>query len=523
MAMYYGEHAPWEQYPKNLEWNEIKNPLKAVEGFFNSGELTEQRSDLKQWRNCVITENVFPSDRHGPGTVLFICKLNLQLIEAMHLLLLDYNTTYINKPKYTAEDVVCEKEQWDDYPRNLSAKEEINPYRVCKKAFKDFAPQQYRNYLDEWQSAALSTSPIDESMLPYEVIAVYDNLKRLYSAAWIILQRDEDRKAKLSEKKAVQTESQSAEEIKEKNIHPVIPEIEGPIDEQPEPQVNSKIPERPALFNNFKNLFHPEPTPAERLGLIEIKNLILKKVPAVQLIVQIGTHQDPFTYYLLLLISEEEKTPEGELSNKIEDICKPLTNVYAIVHKTESAIQGIKQGSRFWNRVIAKGNIIHQSPDIALPEPKQISNEVLIERADFNWHRWGEQGKEFLKGADVFLQNSNYRLAAFMLHQATESILKGIIQSILGYRVQVHNLSRLIRLSLLITDEFRRQFMLHTIEGAQTFALLKDAYSHSRYDAGFEPDGAMVKALNDTLGEFYSLAKIIQRHYIEFLKEVPNE
>jgi hypothetical protein len=82
---------------------------------------------------------------------------------------------------------------------------------------------------------------------------------------------------------------------------------------------------------------NPEPTAAEKLALEEIKNLIVKRCPQVQMITHLGTHPKPFTFYLLILISDDEKTPEYEVSNKIEDICQYLAHAHAIVQKANSA------------------------------------------------------------------------------------------------------------------------------------------------------------------------------------------
>jgi hypothetical protein len=43
--------------------------------------------------------------------------------------------------------------------------------------------------LKEWLHAALYKQEIDESMRPAEVAKVFDSMKKLYSAAWLILQR----------------------------------------------------------------------------------------------------------------------------------------------------------------------------------------------------------------------------------------------------------------------------------------------------------------------------------------------
>ena len=262
---------------------------------------------------------------------------------------------------------------------------------------------------------------------------------------------------------------------------------------------------------------NPDPTAAEKLALDEITNVILKRCPQVQMIIHLGTHPEPFTFYLLILIGDEEKTPEHEVGNKIEDNCQYLAPVHAIVHKANSAKEALNIGRRFWSNVVEKGFIVYQSPELLLPEHQEITKEILIERAKFNWERWGVQGNEFLKGAELYRADSNFRLAAFLLHQSVESVLKAIIQTILGYRVQMHNLSRLLRLTLLFSDELKNVFDLRTTEGAQIFTFLQNAYSQSRYNSSFEPNEESVRILAKRVNFFYSTAESI---YKQFLKDI---
>jgi HEPN domain-containing protein len=72
-------------------------------------------------------------------------------------------------------------------------------------------------------------------------------------------------------------------------------------------------------------------------------------------------------------------------------------------------------------------------------EPKSIGRDLLISRAHNNWQTWGLQGHGFLKGAKRYVEDGNYRLAAFLLHQAVESTLTGITKMLLGYRLTIHN------------------------------------------------------------------------------------
>jgi HEPN domain-containing protein len=198
--------------------------------------------------------------------------------------------------------------------------------------------------------------------------------------------------------------------------------------------------------------------------------------------------------------------------------CQYLAHVHAIVHKANSAKEALNIGRRFWSTVMEKGFVLYQSPELILPAHREITKELLLERARFNWERWGKQGSEFLKGAELYRADNNFRLAAFLLHQSVESVLKAIIQAIIGYRVQMHNLSRLLRLTLLFTDELKDVFELNTTEGAQLYQLLQNAYSQSRYNSSFDPDGDSVRILSKQVTKFNKVAERIYKQYIQDIK-----
>jgi len=471
-------YAPWEHYPKTLTHAEMQNPLSVVEDFFSAAGVMEHRGELKVWRDFAVSDQYFKDKIHGPGSVTFTYDLNLKLLEAAYLLLLNYRETSWKKEKTTEGQLEDEKEKWVYFPKKLSVEELLNPYSAIKNIFKKIKPQAYRDHLHDWLHGALYNHPMDEATTPGEVVTVYENLKKLYDACWLIYQRET-------------TET----------------EFKGSPNGLPAIDFSGRKFE-------IRGIRH-DSTGAEKLALDSIRQLIVERFSSVQLIVHLGTHRNPFVFFLVILISDAERKPEVELSNKIEDHCKYLGNVHTIVHKSESAKSGIEESNRFWTSVIKQGDLLYKSPDFEVLKPNEIANKVLLERSVFHWERWGKQGKEFLDGAAFYISKSNYVLAAFLLHHVVESTLKALIQSIIGYRVQTHNLSRMLRLSLLLSDDPTNEFVLNTPEGEIHFALLQSAYSQSRYSSSFNPDEASVSALMATVRHFYYLSEEMQRQFIE--------
>jgi hypothetical protein len=185
--MYFEEIAPWENYPKNLNFKEIQNPLLVLDEFF--GDWMETHIEqLSKWRKYVLSGKVYRDKRQGPGSLVFTSVQNLRLLEACYLLLYSYHYTYGKQNRVTAQTLETGREQWAYFPNNLSEVELLNPYKVLKNMFKKVGPEDYRINLKEWLYFALYPQPIDEGELSLSIADVYDSMRKLYSAAWVIHQ-----------------------------------------------------------------------------------------------------------------------------------------------------------------------------------------------------------------------------------------------------------------------------------------------------------------------------------------------
>lgn len=426
--------------------------------FFQSDWPQGHRKDLLEWRTAVVNEAPYEDKQFGPGTLIFIYEQNNMLMEALHLLLLEWKDSWLQMKDATQAQMEKERKAWHYFPKELSKEGLVSPFKELDACFKQLKPQHYRDNLNAWLHTAMANHEADETLPAGDIIRVYDNMLKFYDIGWLIYKRYIEEPEEAEDETPL---TDNNEEIKSAQI---------------QPSENTELKNQLVLST------------AERLGLEKVKERILDKIPSVRMITCIGKHVSPFTYYLVILIDDSEKTPEHEVANKIEDNCKILTSVFAIVHKAASAKEGIQNGRRFWNNVVPKGVIVYQSETLELPNPNPVSEAVWKERAQRNWERWGTQGKEFLKGAEHYIANGNYTLGLFMLHQAAESSLIAINQAKLGYRISVHNLARMLRLTLLFTEDIKRALNLETPKGVEGFNLLQTGYTEARYKSTFEPD-----------------------------------
>lgn len=159
--------------------------FKLINDFFDAGELKDHRRDLKKWRYYVINDKQYKS-RNGTRYLLNVYEDNLSLIEAAHLLACHSQALSImltvTKEEFKHEMVSC------PVP-NLSQKEWVNPLKAINKFFKSTSAVQYKEVLHEWLGMALSNKILIEALSPKVIIDTYDNLRKLYSAAYLIHRR----------------------------------------------------------------------------------------------------------------------------------------------------------------------------------------------------------------------------------------------------------------------------------------------------------------------------------------------
>lgn len=483
--MSYENYAPWEHYPKVLSHFEIGDPISVIRFFFDAVWIESHQAHLKEWRNYVFSDKFYNHPKHGPVEILATYELNLKLLEALYLVCLKYKQEAYKYERPNEAQLLMEKNSWEYYPANLSPEERLDPYELTGNIFEAVPLKDYRDCLNIWLHAALETSALEDLMTPGEVNELYENTLKLYDAAWIILHR----------------KNNSAESTLSTNAD---------IDSETEPNEGAESHNITPLYALKSELSKEKQAKVEQM-----KNIILKEIPSVRLIVLLGFCPKPSNYFFLVLINDDEKKPEHELANKMEDYCRSVGAALMLVHKAGKAIEGIRSGNRFWSTVFYSGIHIYRANDFILPDYKPLTVEEWINRSKADWARWGAQGKAFFYGGQNFLKEGDYNLAAFMLHQACQSCLFAIIKVLSGYRFATHNLSRMLRLTLLFTPEIKATLNLNTKEGVQLFNLLQKGYADARYKSDFVIDEQSAREL---LKMVEQLLKKIEAVYDQFIR-----
>ena len=130
--------------------------------------------------------------------------------------------------------------------------------------------------------------------------------------------------------------------------------------------------------------------------------------------------------------------------------------------------------------------------------------------AEEDYQDWFPQGKDLLVLAvDTYLKINNYRLAAFLLHQATESFYSAILLVFSGYKPKSHDILELSTKARNYHYQLFRIFPHETQEQEDCFNLLRDAYIKARYDKKYKITKEQLQYLIGRVEELKSVTEKI--------------
>jgi len=463
----------WESFPINLNTNEIANPLNVISDFFSDDSLNGHLERLTQWRDYVLKDDYFRDHKESPAGLLYFYKLNLHLVEAANLIFralpLELNAELIRENTFNelAEVLV-----------GLSEAERLDLYAVLSGFFATYSLQQYREQLYEWLEHGLSRKGANEFITSIDLITVYENLQRLYSAAWLICQQLPE-KLFLHDKD--ETVNSAAQKFSDATLY----------------QLSTVI---------LESLAKP-------IG--QIVSVIKHKVPSVQAIYYLGAStMTPDKLYFLVFTSDDEQQHAHNLASTIDESCMEIIAVNTLVLQVSKLFIGIANGNRFFQQALS-APLVYLSGDRILPGLKKPEPFIMSEKTAFNWNRWFEQGKDFLSGAEFYISRKSFGSALFSLHQCAECLLTAIVKAVLDYNVGGHNLTKLLDMTEMFTQDIAAIFHLENEEKAKQFDVLKHAYVNVRYKDNYEPDESNIINLYPTIKKMVTVVETVyQKHLL---------
>jgi len=145
----------------------------------------------------------------------------------------------------------------------------------------------------------------------------------------------------------------------------------------------------------------------------------------------------------------------------------------------------LEQGHYFFSDIKKEGVLLYDSGEFQLAEHKELPWHKKKKIAEVDYKHWFERGTDFLINAKYALERQAYALAAFELHQATESFYGAILLVFSGYKPKLHDIRKLGSLASNYSEELWGIFPHSSNEQRKYFKLLEKAYVEARYEKDY--------------------------------------
>ncbi|MGV1682362.1 nucleotidyltransferase and HEPN domain-containing protein [Sphingopyxis sp. NJF-3] len=208
----------------------------------------------------------------------------------------------------------------------------------------------------------------------------------------------------------------------------------------------------------------------------------------------LSANQYKSDYDILIIVSQKELTDRAAYWAKAEErliraytIEKTLrTPVNFIVHSLHEVNDGLSHGRVFFMEVVKDGIAIYQADDTELARPKPKSPQQALEAAREYFEEYLPAG---LRKHDLALeaQRRGYsKDAAFLFHQATESLYQGVLLTLTYYTPYNHNIAFLRSLAEGVDRRLFGIWPEGTHRERAMFQKLKEAYTKARYSKHYK-------------------------------------
>jgi predicted nucleotidyltransferase/HEPN domain-containing protein len=214
-------------------------------------------------------------------------------------------------------------------------------------------------------------------------------------------------------------------------------------------------------------------------------------------------------YDLLIIVNDKRLTDRVDYWLKLEDrlnreyaMTQTLrTPVNFIVHTLQEVNDGLAHGRYFFMDVRNDGIALYQFEDTELHTPKPKTPDKALAMAQEYFDEWMPSGASFLKGYQFYMQEGDWKKAAFLLHQGTEALYHCVLLVSTFYTPHVHNIG------FLRTQAERLDIRLvgiwpdNTRTAKARFEKLKEAYVKARYSKHYRISADDLSWLGDRVEE----------------------
>lgn len=115
------------------------------------------------------------------------------------------------------------------------------------------------------------------------------------------------------------------------------------------------------------------------------------------------------------------------------------------LYTTADIRQGLDAGNLFFTTVFVPEHLVYDSGQSMLPEPLPRRITRIRQQSESEFSLGYRKSVHFLQGARYYLAEEEPEMAAFMLHQSVELLLRGLVLAMSGKELKSHLLGELLQ------------------------------------------------------------------------------
>ncbi|MXO84956.1 HEPN domain-containing protein [Altererythrobacter aurantiacus] len=231
-------------------------------------------------------------------------------------------------------------------------------------------------------------------------------------------------------------------------------------------------------------------------------------------------------YDLLIIVNDRRLVDRVKYWSKLDDrlmreygVTNTLkTPVNFIVHTLQEVNDGLAHGRYFFMDVKQDGVALYQSEDTELhtPKPKTPTQALAMAREYFD--EWIPGATDFVDSANHLMGKGRYKRAAFLMHQAAESLYHCVLLVCTFYTPHVHNLGFLRTQAERIDARLTYVWPRETKKDRARFEKLKEAYVKARYSKHYRITKEELEWLGEQVEELGRVVHEVCSERLEKLK-----
>lgn len=234
----------------------------------------------------------------------------------------------------------------------------------------------------------------------------------------------------------------------------------------------------------------------------ELVSELVKMVNVNQIYMSPGEKEHAFTYRFTIIVEDMAKRFKERVREILNDLFEKHPAFYVRFFTLHQVVHETTVGNTFFLNNCSEETLIyyHNKYDKAWLFQK-VDLSAVIETANHNFLMEKQKITSFKMGATLFLEEKNYNLAAFMLHQTIELSFTTLERFLVGISFTEHLISDHQAYLGNIIKDLGKVFPKKNEKQIQLLNKLNTAYVKSRYALNYKIGNKQVHKINEKAEE----------------------